>query len=243
MPSFLECFYKTPFHRAIIYWGVFLGGIFSIIVTRLTFNQYHSDWYDRTIPTISKAGALPPADIVFALTMGPVGLLIIFFWIEVYYYNKQRVSELPNPKLYPLWNKIMLFWGLAQGLSVSLMAIISLEMHNDLHIMLSISVFLCGAFVIIFESCFLSGWRRHNGQPFDKMTKIRRITAVFVSCMGLFFLYLFLEKGNSPFIDRYTTQVIYIINEHILAIWSFSYPTLLFSEINSFYKKKKLNPT
>jgi hypothetical protein len=47
----------------------------------------------------------------------------------------------------------------------------------------------------------------------------------------MFFLYLYLQKDTAPFIDRYTTQIIYVLSEHLIAVLGFSYSPLAFLEI------------
>jgi len=236
---------RSPLLIKISFCGVFVGGLVAIIVTRLIFNQHHAHWYEDTIPSISKTGALAPADTVFAVIMGATGLFILATWIYTFAFNKAQIEKLDRTGAYPLWNKIVLALGLSEGVSVSLMAIISLEVHDNLHIFLSICVFTFGALAFLAESFALGRWRyriKEPTAPLPKSFHLRQLTAVTVSILGLSFLYLFLERESGPIVDFYTTQIIYIANEHLLAILQFSYALLLLPEVLAHFSTE-MTPT
>lgn len=103
-PTLFELLLGTRLALTTTFYGVFFGGMSAIIITRLVFNQYHSDWYKDTIPSISKTGALAHSDIVFAILMGGTGLIIYAMWTYIYFFNKEMIAKTNAPRKFVYWN-------------------------------------------------------------------------------------------------------------------------------------------
>ncbi|MDA8637741.1 Frag1/DRAM/Sfk1 family protein [Rhodospirillales bacterium] len=232
---------RLPLSRHVInisFFGVFVLGMLAIVVSRLVFNVDHSDWYIDTIPSISKTAAFEPSGTYFSILMGGSGLCIIIVWSYTYLFNWEKLSELPTDgKRFSKWNKLTLFLGIGEGVSVALMATVSLETHNDAHIAFSIGTFLFGSLAFLSESFLLGRWRYISKEKRHYSFRIRQINAISIALISLFFLYLFLERTNGPIVDFYTTQIIYIASEHVIATCSFAYAPLLFLEVRKHFMK------
>ena len=96
-------------------------------------------------------------------------------------------------------NRLTVFLGLCQGMSVILMATIDMEMQEFLHILFSITTFVFGALAYLADVFGASRWR--VGVAETVSYRLRRVLALSVTPIGLFFLYLFLEKANGPIVD------------------------------------------
>ncbi|WP_028880453.1 hypothetical protein [Terasakiella pusilla] len=213
------------------YIGVFVFGMLSILVARLVFNLDHSDWYERTVPTISKTAAFEPASSYFSVIMGLSGICILVCWTYTYFFNHFCLKSLGKPAVpFYKWNYLTFFLGLGQGMSVIMMSAISLETNEYLHILFSIGTFTFGALSFVSESYFLGPWRKLCQQRPHVSYKIRRICALVVSALSLMLLYFFIFRKSGHFADFYTTQIFYVMCEHLLATLSFSYSLMLLWE-------------
>ena len=225
-------------HRLAFIW-VFVGGLLTIAVCRAIFFVHHPEWFVDTVPTASKTAALAPSAIVFTFGMDTVGLCILAVWIFHGAVNQAEIRARGRGS--EAANRLTVFLGLCQGISVILMATIDMEMQEFLHILFSITTFVFGALAYLADVFGASLWR--VGVAETVSYRLRRMLAVSVTPIGLFFLYLFLEKANGPIVDPDVTQVVYVSTEHVLAFLSFAYAPVLALDAHAFLDRRQTHAT
>ena len=108
---------------------------------------------------------------------------------------------------------------------------VSLETSNLGHIIFSASAFTSLGVAFLFDSFVLGNWRNYKSDKTHMSFHVRRILAIVFALNAVFFLYLYLQKDTAPFVDRYTTQIVYVLSEHLIAVLGFSYSPLALLEI------------
>jgi hypothetical protein len=212
--------------------GVFVFGLSAVILARVIHSLEHPDAYQTTIPSISGTARQGLASIVFASFMGASGVLIIYSTYVWHLFNVSCIRQTGHlTKKFITLSRCVLLIGTIAGLSVILMATVSLETSNLGHIIFSASTFTSLGVAFLFDSFVLGNWRNYKSHETHMSFRVRRITSILFALNAMFFLYLYLQKDTAPFIDRYTTQIIYVLSEHLIAVLGFSYSPLAFLEI------------
>lgn len=219
--------------------GVFFVGVTIIILTRYVFYIFHPSYFDGRVPSISKSAAFAPG--VYLFCAGTVVVCICIF-ITVDYVKQiysSRIDRLMLPEredrhLRKLCNTGALI-ACAAGIFLVMLSIISLEVNGDLHIILSIMFFSTQNLAFVYDF-FCT--RKINHYARQKNLDDKCISAngkpllfVIITCLSLFYLFMFLFKDSSIFPDNYLAHQIYSATEYTWASLAFMYAALYYPEI------------
>ena len=210
----------------------------AVLATRLILNATYPDRFDHTIPSISKTAAYAPGSYVFAIGMSAVAICIVISWWVFRRVGSERILHFaPRSYQYRLLglNSAGSVLGMIAGLMLGLLAIISLEVHNDLHMILSALYFPFQILAFVVDSLCYVLLRRSVGRKVSRelnlavMTRLCLCLAIMISA-GLF-LYMFMNKSGGLFGSRHLAQQVYIISEHAVAWLSLGYPAALYPDV------------
>ena len=225
---------------------VFIIGSPAILLTKLFFYIQNPDFLTRRVPTISKAAAYAPGYYVFCVGMLIVCVCIITTVIFVYKLYLYRIDRLSLPLATERKLKLAITIGcslcILAGLSLGLLSIISLEINDPVHVVLSILFFAFQSFAYIFDTLSITRIKKLaaiNHIKIDNMSlNGKPQLCVILSLLAVFYLFMFLSKDSSLFSDSYFAHQLYSVTEYIWANLAFLYSALYYPEIkNHFFKK------
>lgn len=222
----------------------FIGGPL-IICTRIIFYIYHPQYFINRLPSISKTAAYAPGSYLFSFGMILVSLCILISWTYIYQLNRDRIRQLSCNNngyvLLHLKNATASVLGISAGIFLGLLSVISLELDDPLHILLSILFFNCQILSFIFDTlCALAIIKiasLHNIEIENLTLNGKPYVCVTITLAATFFLFMYLTKDSTIFNDRYFSQQLYIMAEYTTSLLAFAYSALYFPEINNHFNK------
>lgn len=227
-----------PYRLSLASLLVFLVGVPTIFLTRFVFHETRPEYFARSIPTISKSSAFAPASHVFLAGMLVVATCIVISWWLVYRLSRERAralsAGLPQQRLHDGLALTAATLGSLAGICLALLAIVTLETHDPLHIVLSYVFFITqlSAFVADTVGALLLNRalrRRNDDERYHLGGK--PLVCLAAVLLGLLYLFLFLSRDNVLYLDGMTAQGLYVINEYVLATFCFAYAALYFPEL------------
>jgi len=209
---------------------VFYLGVFTVAATDLVFYSTNPGYFERSVPTISRAGSFAPSNYLFAVGMVLVAVCIFVTWSLARRVHRewiaQHVHDPEQAARLNMLNESAAWAGSFAGFCLGSMGVISLEISNFAHMALSWGFFVSQILAFLLDSRLSLTLRR--------MSRSRAGTAVYdpngrhgvcltVCLFGLLFLFMFYAKDENVFADRMVAQWIFVIAEHIVAFFSFYY--------------------
>ncbi len=217
---------------------VFLIGVPVILATRTILNSTYPGRFDHMIPSISKTAAYAPGNYVFAVGMSAVAVCIFIAWSICRRIGNERILHLA-PQAYQ--NRLLgmngagSVLGMIAALMLALLALISLEVDDALHMFLSALFFSFQVLAFAVDTLCYVVFRRYVGRRGDRELKLAATTRLWmclaVAISGSLFLYMFMNKSDGLFDSRYLAQQVYIFSEHALSFLFLAYPAALFPDV------------
>ena len=222
---------------------VFLIGAPVIVATRLILYSTYPGRFDHMIPSISKTAAYAPGNYVFAVGMSAVAVCIFIAWSICRRIGNERILHLA-PQAYQ--NRLLglngagSVLGMIAGLMLALLALISLEGENSLHMVLSALFFSFQVLAFAVDTFCYQLLRRYAGRKADRELKLAATTRLWM-CLAVvtsanLFLYMFMNKSDGLFDSRHLAQQVYIFSEHALSFLSLAYPGALFPDVLRYFR-------
>jgi len=222
-----------------------ISGISVILLTRYIAYIYHPEEFARSLPTISKTASLDIATQLFASTIPIIAVCVLFAWYLGYLATQERITVLVEEKYAPrlhLLNRIALTLGVTSGISLALLAIVSLEDNNDWHIYFSYIFFISQTLSFAFDSSVLLQIRKHVGKDRAKHgfgLDVRPWLSIALIINALFFYFMYLYKEDPLLANFALTRPIYVGSEYLSVFIGLSYATAYLPEmrryINNFF--------
>lgn len=219
---------------------VTIAGVSIVLITRYIAYIYHPEVFNRSLPTISKTASLDISTQFFAYTMPIIAICVLFSWYLGFLATRERINTLVEKKYTPrlYWfNRIALTLGLASGISLALLSLVSLRDNNELHILFSYFFFISLVLSLAFDSSVLLQIQKHAGKDRKKYNlgiDVRPwlTAALFLNACFFYFLYLYKED---PFLINFTlTRPIYVGSEYLLVFIGQMYATAYLPEIRRY---------
>ena len=223
--------------------GIFIVGVSIIFLTRYVFHVFHPSYFDGRVPSISKSAAYAPGSYLFCLGMIIVCVLIFITVAHVrnIYHtriNRLTLNENERHHLLKLCNTGC-FIGQSAGVFLALLAIISLEVNDPIHIILSFLFFASQNLAFVYDFFCTQKLNRYaraeSGNTATLPGKGRAILFVIITCLSLFYLFMFLTKDSDIYSDNYFAHQIFAITEYTWATLAFLYPALYYPEIKKMF--------
>lgn len=227
---------------------VFYLGVFTVAATMLGFYEVNPGYFDRSVPTISRAGSFPPVSYFFAIGMVIVALCIFVTWSLARRSQKDWIERLiSNPKQAARANRInefAAFSGCFAGFCLGAMGVISLEISNFLHMALSWGFFLSQILSFMLDTYLSLTLRRESrSRPGAEYDPNRRPWVCLIVCVvGLMFLFMFYAKDEHVFADRMVAQWIFVSGEYTVAFFSFYYSLRFQPLLRQFFRERVTEP-
>lgn len=223
--------------------GIFVVGVMIIFLTRYIFYVYHPSYFDNRVPSISKSAAYAPGSYLFCIGMIVVCVLIFITVAHVrniYHTRINRLSLTEDERHHLLKQcNAGCFIGQSAGVFLALLAIISLEVNDPVHIVLSFLFFASQNLAFIFD--FLCTQKLNHyirdqaGSTIELPGRGRAILFVIITCLSLFYLFMFLTKDSDIYSNNYLAHQVFAITEYTWATLAFLYPALYYPEIRKMH--------
>jgi hypothetical protein len=201
-----------------------------VAATGLLFYATNPEYFERSVPTISRTGSYPPTSYLFATGMVLVSVCIFVTWALARGAHREVIAKLIDDRdkadRANLLNDTASYFGCLAGFCLGSMGVVSLEISNFLHMLLSWGFFITQILAFLLDTWLSLMLRREsrarnsgpvydpNGRPWVCLT---------VCVFGLLFLAMFYAKDENVFDDRMLAQWIFVSGEYIVAFFSFYY--------------------
>lgn len=209
---------------------VFYLGVLTVAATGLAFYAVNPEYFIRSVPTISRTGAIPPTSYIFATGMAVVAVCIFVTWALARRAQKEMIAKLihdpDRAARANILNDIAAVFGCLAGFCLGSMGTISLEISNFTHMLLSWGFFVTQVTAFVFDTWLSLILQREsrvqNTSPaYDPNGRPWVCLIVFVFAM--LFLFMFYAKDANVFADRMVAQWIFVSGEYVIAFFSFFY--------------------
>lgn len=225
---------------------VFYLGVVTVAATDLVFYAVNPGYFDRSVPTISRAGSFAPANYLFATGMVLVAVCIFVTWSIARRTHRDWIAKtIRDPaqaaRLNVL-NESAAAAGCFAGVCLGAMGVVSLEISNFTHMALSWGFFVSQILSFVLDTKLSLTLRRESrsrsdGPVYDPNG--RHWVCLVVCLFGLLFLFMFYAKDEHVFADRMVAQWMFVIGEHIVAFFSFYY-SLRFQPLGRAYVRARI---
>jgi len=227
---------------------VFYLGVFTVAATMLAFYAVNPAYFERSVPTISRAGSYPPVSYFFATGMVLVAFCIFVTWSLARRAHKDWIDRvIEDPALAARahrLNEIAAFSGSFAGFCLGSMGVISLEISNFMHMALSWGFFVSQILSFMIDTRLSLMLRRESrsrpGPDYDPNG--RQWVCLIVCVFGLMFLFMFYAKDDHVFADRMFAQWIFVIGEYTVAFFSFYYSLRFQPLARQFFRQRVTAP-
>ena len=209
---------------------VFYLGVFTVAATGLLFYATNPEYFERSVPTISRTGSYPPTSYLFATGMVLVSVCIFVTWVLARGAHRDVIAKLihdpDQADRAKLLNDTAAYFGCLAGFCLGSMGVVSLEISNFLHMLLSWGFFVTQIAAFLLDSWLSLMLRRvsrsmNSGPVYDPNG--RHWVCLTVCVFALLFLFMFYAKDEKIFDDRMLAQWIFVSGEYIVAFFSFYY--------------------
>lgn len=116
-------------------------GIPVVLLTRVAAWLYRPELFEGTLPSISKTAAFAPGAWIFLIGMSAVALCVVLAWPIGHMLNRWDISRVSAGRPVALGLAVMnlmgTLLGICAGLALGALAIITLEVSDPTHVMLS----------------------------------------------------------------------------------------------------------
>lgn len=226
--------------------GIFFVGVVIIFLTRYIFYIYHPSNFEGRVPSISKSAAYAPGSYLFCVGMIIVCILIFITVAHVsnIYHtriNSLMLAEKERRHLQKLCNSGCNI-ARSAGVFLALLAVISLEVNDPVHIILSFLFFASQNLAFIFDF-FCTQKLNHYIRAQDGSSAMlpgrgRAILFVVITCLSLFYLFMFLTKDSDIYSNNYLAHQVFAVTEYTWATLAFLYPAFYYPEIKKMYVRQ-----
>lgn len=232
-----------PYHLSLAAPMVFLLGVPTIFLTRFVFHATRPEYFADTIPTISKSAAFAPASDVFLIGILVVSTCIVMAWLLVFRMSRERLQALAgrarHARLYRTLSAAAAGFGILAGICLALLAIITLEVQDPVHIALSYAFFITQLSAYLADSW--AAWLMNRMLAAEDAGPGLSLGGKPVVCLatillGLFYLFLFLTREKGLYPNEMLVQGIYVMTEYVLSTLCFAYSALYFPELRRHFR-------
>ncbi len=222
-----------------------LVGVPVIMATRFIFAANYPEYISRRVPTISKFSAYEPASYLFTPGMTFVALCGIVAWWLVWRMNGERIATLdpahPSRVRYLRMNHAAAAFGVLACLNLALLAIVTLRVNNDAHMVFSSIFFPSQVIAFVFDGLLAVSlarliWVSDAGRR--RPIAIKPVLAAIIVVGAAFYLFMFLNKGTDIFGDRRLRQYFYVYTEYALATMLLTYPAFYYGQLRRHFGAK-----
>lgn len=226
--------------------AVFIFGVSTVVITRILLYVYHPKYFLHTIPTISKTAAFAPGSYIFSTGMSIVSACIVISWLLVFKLNHHRICLVSLSQAKLILCRVLNFgactFGITAAIYLALLSNISLEDNSFFHIKYSKYFFFFQTISFIMDTACVSITRGAAPAKFvyDYAFHTRILICIIVFLNALFYLFMFEYRASGIFSDRHFAQQLYIIAEHTIAFFSFSYSAVYFPEVYKYYNSSRI---
>jgi hypothetical protein len=221
---------------------VFYLGVPVVAVTWYVFYQTQPEYFDNSLPTISRSGSFAPASYVFSVGMVLVSLCTFVTWTTVWLAHRKWIAALVRDRAQLVManslNNGTVAVGLLAGFSLGAMGVVSLETHNATHVFFSYVFFAYQVFTFLLDT-MLSLKLRRLSLAAGGSTEVydlngRHWVFLIVSAAATVFLIMFYAKDHGIFADRMVAQRIYVTSEYVVSFFSFYYASRFYPLVRKY---------
>ena len=203
-------------------------GVPTILLARLLAWIFEPRLFDGTLPTISKTAAFAPASMVFTTGMTLVGAAIVLAWPIAHAFNARSIARLAAGGGLAFLNGAALAAGVAAGLALAGLAIITLKVNDPAHMGLSKVFFGAQMLALLFDATLAGRLdalaRTRREPPATLALRAREGLGLAASACALVFLVFFLGKDAAVLPYPMLVRWIYVGSESALCILLLCYP-------------------
>jgi hypothetical protein len=227
---------------------VFFVGVPVILITRWSFVVHHSEFFERTNPSISKTAAYAPGSYIFATGIVLTAVFLIMSWYigrRVNGWSFEALRPVPRIRLMNSLGGAGSILGMIAGVLLAALAIVNLKVSNNGHMVLSALFYACQVGAFLLDSIAAVWLKRRAREQSDIDHAIPGNSRVWV-CVGVVvatacFVFLFSFKDWEAFDDSMLVQRIYVASEYILATLCLGYAVAGYFDCRSYFNKVRAN--
>jgi hypothetical protein len=212
-------------------------GLSTLFLTMSLFYISHPEYFQKGLPSISRAAAFEPSRDVFAVGMCVASFFGVITWLIVLRSNRSAYRTQDRTGRTIVWFTAV--FGIAASILLVLLAIVNSNWNGPLHELFSILFFFVMIITYILDAAWLLRARRYNG--FNPPKHVHRLGSQKLGLTGLLvglgivmFTFYLLDKSNF-FINDRTIKTVFGFLEYLVGALCFLIPVTQYREQTAFW--------
>lgn len=228
-----------PSKRWLLLILVSICGLFTLFLTTVLFYISHPEYFQKSLPSISRAAAFSPSRDVFAVGMCVVAFLGIISMLIVLHSNSSPYRT--HDRTGRILNWSIFVFCIAANIFLVLLAIVNSNWNGPLHDLFSVLFFFTMIIGYTLDSIWLLYERKQRYYRFTPLDHVHRmgshklgITALLVVLGTVMFILYVVDKSNILADDR-AIHVVFVWFEYTVASLCFLLPVTQYREQTAFW--------
>lgn len=199
-------------------------GMPTIVLTRLLAWWHQPQLFATTLPSVSKTAALAPGSWVFATGMLLVAGCSILAWPIFRMLNRRAIRSLAPAAAAPSierLNSAAALAGVTAGCALGALAVITLEVYDALHMLLSQLFFSALVLALLCDALVA---QRLPAAPAWMRARLAVCGAVVL--FAVVFLFMYVTKDSGLIAERMLVRWLYVGAENLLCLALGAYPLI-----------------
>lgn|GEM_PF-6923033 len=212
-------------------------GLSTLFLTMSLFYISHPEYFQKGLPSISRAAAFEPSREVFAVGMCVASLFGVIMWLIVLRSNSSAYRTQDRTGRIMVWFTAV--FGIAASTFLVLLAIVNSNWNGPLHELFSLLFFFAMIIAYILDAAWLLRARRCDS--FNPPKYVHRLgsqkvgfTALLVGLGIVMFMFYLLDKSNILANDR-AIKTVFGFLEYLVGALCFLIPITQYREQTAFW--------